>query len=191
MAKNMERSWWHRHISLKLFWLQPMAPWSTGLALKYSMPRSPDIYLTAKENLGKPQLEYRLMKVLRPVIASNGVPYLQTRSIGSHSTSWREKGRKKKGGVVYPILNPFTRYRAPLRLRSENTRLHPGREFNFKYNEQAVAEKRGFSAWRFGNKLSSPNCKKLFLQNVKHAIFMKIPEESFKTMHRSLRFISY
>jgi hypothetical protein len=27
LARNPERSWWHRHTSLKLFWLQPMALW--------------------------------------------------------------------------------------------------------------------------------------------------------------------
>ena len=28
--RNPERSWWHRHTSLKLFWPRPMAPWATG-----------------------------------------------------------------------------------------------------------------------------------------------------------------
>ena len=53
--------------------------------------RSPEIYLTAKENLGNPQPEDRLMTV----IVSNGVPCLQMRSEGSHGTSGREnyKGR--------------------------------------------------------------------------------------------------
>ena len=32
---------------------------------------------------------------LRPVIPSNGVPFLQLRSVGSHSTSGREKEEKK------------------------------------------------------------------------------------------------
>ena len=30
LARNPDRSWWHRHVSLKLFWPQPMAPWTTG-----------------------------------------------------------------------------------------------------------------------------------------------------------------
>ena len=34
------------------------------------------------------------MKSVRPVIASNGVTYLQTKSIGLHSTSWKEKKGK-------------------------------------------------------------------------------------------------
>ena len=39
------------------------------------------------------------MKAVRPVIAANGVPYLQMRSIGSHSTSGREKeGKKERTG---------------------------------------------------------------------------------------------
>ena len=37
---------------------------------------------------------------LRPVIASNRVPSLQMKSVGSHSTSWRdEEGRNVKDGV--------------------------------------------------------------------------------------------
>ena len=28
LARNQDRSWWHRHISLKVFWPQPMAPWT-------------------------------------------------------------------------------------------------------------------------------------------------------------------
>jgi hypothetical protein len=36
------------------------------------------------------------MKAVRPVITSNGVPYLQMRSVGSHSTSGREKEGKKE-----------------------------------------------------------------------------------------------
>ena len=50
--------------------------------------RSLCISLMAEENHGKLQLEDRLMKGL---IASNGVPFLQMRSVGSHSTSGREK----------------------------------------------------------------------------------------------------
>ena len=38
------------------------------------------------------------MKAARPVIASNGVPYLLIRSVGSHSTS----GRRKKIGKEQP-----------------------------------------------------------------------------------------
>ena len=37
--------------------------------------------------------------VVQPVIASNGVPFLQMRSVGSHSTSGREKeGIKDRTG---------------------------------------------------------------------------------------------
>ena len=57
--------------------------------------RSPGIFLTAEENLGKSQLGDGLMKSMRPVIASNGIPYLQMRSIGPHSTPGREKEGKK------------------------------------------------------------------------------------------------
>ena len=37
------------------------------------------------------------MKNVRPVIASNEVPYLQMRSVGSHSRSGRENKGKKEG----------------------------------------------------------------------------------------------
>ena len=56
--------------------------------------RSPDIYLTTEENPGNPQVGDRLMKAVRSVIASNGVPYLQMTSVRSHSTSAREKEGK-------------------------------------------------------------------------------------------------
>jgi hypothetical protein len=36
------------------------------------------------------------MKAVRPVIASNGIPFLQMMSVGLHSTSGREKERKMK-----------------------------------------------------------------------------------------------
>ena len=42
------------------------------------------------------------MKAVRSVIASNGVPYLQMRSLGSHSTS----GRKEGNGLVGISLLP-------------------------------------------------------------------------------------
>ena len=51
-------------------------------------------FLTSEETLGKLQLGDHLMKAVRPFIVSNGVPYLQMRSIGSHSTSKREKKGK-------------------------------------------------------------------------------------------------
>jgi hypothetical protein len=37
------------------------------------------------------------MKAVGPVIASNGVPYFQMSSIGSHSTSGRKKEGRKEG----------------------------------------------------------------------------------------------
>ena len=56
------------------------------------------ICLKAEENPGKPQLE-----TVRPVIASNGVPFLQIRSVGTHSTSGREKEGKKEGWEVLNV----------------------------------------------------------------------------------------
>ena len=43
------------------------------------------------------------MKVVRPVIASNGDLYFQIRSVGSYSTSGREKEGKKENGVEHGI----------------------------------------------------------------------------------------
>ena len=53
-------------------------------------------FLTAEENSGKPQLGDSLIKAVRAVNASNGVPYLQTTSEGFHRTSGREKEEKKE-----------------------------------------------------------------------------------------------
>ena len=54
--------------------------------------RSPDIYLMAEDNLGKPQLGDRLMK------AANGVPNLEMKLVQPESSSGREKEGKE--GVV-------------------------------------------------------------------------------------------
>ena len=71
--------------------------------------RFPDICLLAEESPRKPQLGDRLMKgVMRPVIVSNWVPFLQMRSLGSHSTSGREKeGNKERTGwgLVFSTVN--------------------------------------------------------------------------------------
>ena len=64
------------------------------------MHRSPGIYLTAEENLAKPQLGDR-----RSVIASHWIPNLQMRSVGSHNVSGSEKEgkleRSKRTGNIY------------------------------------------------------------------------------------------
>ena len=61
----------------------------------------PSICLTAELNLRKPQLENE--GAVRPVIASNGVSFLQMRSVGSHSTSGRDKEGNKEGtgGLIH------------------------------------------------------------------------------------------
>ena len=67
------------------------------------------ICLTPEENHGKLHLGDHLIKGIRPVIASNGVPYFQMSSIESHSISGREK-EGKIGGldtfwlIVQPLL---------------------------------------------------------------------------------------
>ena len=62
--------------------------------------RSSGIYLTAEENSGKPQLGDHLMKAVHPVIASNGVPYLQMRLIGSQHVK-KGEGKLDRVGDSY------------------------------------------------------------------------------------------
>ena len=61
--------------------------------------RSPDICLTAEENPRKPARRPSDEEAVRPVIASNGIPFLQMRSVGVPSTSAREmEGNKERMG---------------------------------------------------------------------------------------------
>ena len=60
------------------------------------MHKSPGIYLIAEEYPGKLQLRGRLIKAVRLIIASNGIPYFQIMQVGSYSTSRRKKKEKKK-----------------------------------------------------------------------------------------------
>ena len=41
------------------------------------------------------------MKGVRPVIASNGVPFLQMRSVESHSTSGREEEGRDEANIAF------------------------------------------------------------------------------------------
>ena len=74
----------------------------------------PGIYLTtAEENAGKHQLGDS--RTVRSVIASNGVPYVQMRSIGSHNTSkWEKEWKKERMGVrIADKLSWFRFYLIP------------------------------------------------------------------------------
>ena len=42
LARNPDRSWWYHHTSLKLFWPQPMAPWTAGSIVKFVWPHKMD-----------------------------------------------------------------------------------------------------------------------------------------------------
>ena len=48
LARNPDRSWWHRHTNWKFFWPQPLAPWTTGPAkftlFPYSYPYCLNMY---------------------------------------------------------------------------------------------------------------------------------------------------
>ena len=61
--------------------------------------RSPDIYLTAEEHPEKPQLGDRLMKGL----CEQSLP--QMRSVGSHSTSERDKEERMENITEIPSLS--------------------------------------------------------------------------------------
>ena len=61
-----------------------------------NLHRSPGICLTAEEKPGKRQLGDRLIKAVRPIIASNGAPYLPMKSVRSNRTSGRAKEAKKE-----------------------------------------------------------------------------------------------
>ena len=63
--------------------------------------RSPGICLTAEENSRKPSDEGTVL----PVTASNGVPFIQMRSVGSRSTSGREKEGNKEICYLNVIAN--------------------------------------------------------------------------------------
>ena len=65
-----------------------------------ALQRSLGIYIMAEENHRKPQVGDHMIKSIKSVIASNGVPYLQMKSLVSHSTSERRKGRKKGRGRI-------------------------------------------------------------------------------------------
>jgi hypothetical protein len=72
--------------------------------------RSPGIFLTAEGNSKKTSARRPTYDgVVRPVIASNGVPFLQIMSVRSHSMTGREKeGKKALMGVLNgPILPKF------------------------------------------------------------------------------------
>ena len=61
------------------------------------MDRSPGIYRKAEKKNQKTLARRPSDEgAVRPVIASNGVPYLEMMSVGSHSTSGREKKGKKE-----------------------------------------------------------------------------------------------
>ena len=65
-----------------------------------SVHRSPGICLTAEKTLARRPSDEG---VVRPVIASNGVHFLQVRSVGSHNTSGKEKeGIKESTGMSRP-----------------------------------------------------------------------------------------
>ena len=70
--------------------------------------RSPGIGLTTEES---PKTSARRPSDVQTIIASNGVPFLQMRSVASHSTSGREKEGKKEGmgeWVIYATRFPMT-----------------------------------------------------------------------------------
>ena len=69
--------------------------------------RSRSICFMTEVDPGIRQLGERLLKATRPVLVSNGVRYLQIKSVGSHSTSGRENEGKDVVGNKGSINNIF------------------------------------------------------------------------------------
>ena len=92
--------------------------------------RSPDIYLTAEENPGKPQLGDRL---------------IQMRSVGSHNTSGRQKEENKEGDLIWV-------YQTVRRLRSHHnwTALDCGTESPSPFFQtfKCIWQKRMYYIWQ-------------------------------------------
>ena len=78
-----------------------------------TLHRSSGIYLMAEENPGKPLLGDRLMKVVRPFMASNGVPCLEIKvdRIARHirEGEGRTEGEAHVGNVRPGIVEVFSR----------------------------------------------------------------------------------
>ena len=84
--------------------------------------RSPGICLTAEKTSARRPSDEGSM---RPVIASNGVPFLQIRSVGSHSASGREKeGIKERMGCYALGLFTFFFYYCNINFYSRHISLH-------------------------------------------------------------------
>ena len=84
-----------------------------GVIMKWSWGLCTDLLAFAlhmrkiPENLRRPSDE----GAVRPVIASNGVPCPQMRSVGLHSTLWREKeGKKERTGPYHNFFEVKTLY---------------------------------------------------------------------------------
>ena len=61
-----------------------------------ALHRSPGIYFKAEKNPRVTSARRPSMKILRPVITSNGIPNFRIRPVGSYSTSGMEKKGKKE-----------------------------------------------------------------------------------------------
>ena len=69
--------------------------------------RSSGIYFTAEENPGESQLGDSLMKAVRPVTTSNGIPYLQMRSVEIIVVSFRLFLKTLNNVLSYPAIFGF------------------------------------------------------------------------------------
>ena len=81
--------------------------------------RSPSICFTADENSGNPQLGDRPMQAVRPVFASNEIPFLQMRSqdrIAGQEGRRMERSKGRGGLLLTPTcLVAHLVYMRPLR----------------------------------------------------------------------------
>ena len=51
LGRDPDRIWGHLHISVKLFWSQPMAPWTSAATNKCAAPQSMDPWAATKKAL--------------------------------------------------------------------------------------------------------------------------------------------
>jgi hypothetical protein len=97
LARNPVRSWWHCHTSLKLFWPQPMDPWTTGSQLRGDMWSA--CRISSRYWLSRPELSLQISSYINssqcwvtmiPYSDQKIFPTKNWTSAASHSTSSKE-----------------------------------------------------------------------------------------------------
>ena len=110
---------------------------------------------------GKTSASRPSMKAVRPVIASNGAPYLQMRSLVSYSTSWREReGKKERSGWIVWFPNNWCFLNINKDLRTVLA-IH--------FNKGAFSVNRRFNGWA---RVNGSYSVYISFQNRIHTVFL-------------------